>query len=171
VSIVFSGPFQYDDSSRLAMRTMVLLLQSRLSDAIREELGGTYSISADHQTAKFPKPEYRVRIDWTCDPARVDTLVKRVFEEIAGLKATRLTPDQMTRVRDVLARELEKDSEDNGYLLNQLARRYEDRDGDAAGASQLPQIAALTGDAIQSAAERYLDTGNYVKVTLLPGSK
>ena len=171
VSIVFSGPFQYDDSTRLAMRTMVLLLQSRLSDAIREELGGTYSISADSQTAKFPKPEYRVRIDWTCDPARVDTLVKRVFEEIAGLKATRLTPDQMSRVRDVLARELEKDSEDNGYLLNQLARRYEDREADAAGASQLPEIAALTGEAIQTAAERYLDTGNYVKVTLLPGSK
>ena len=33
------------------------------------------------------------------------------------------------------------------------------------------EIATLTGEAIQSAAERYLDTGNYVKVTLLPGSK
>ena len=50
VSIVFSGPFDYDDANRLALRTAVLLLQSRLNDAIREELGGTYSITADVET-------------------------------------------------------------------------------------------------------------------------
>ena len=63
---------------------MILLLQSRLNDAIREELGGTYSITAEGDTAKFPKSEFRVRINWTCDPARVESLVQRVFEEIGG---------------------------------------------------------------------------------------
>ena len=70
VAIVFSGPFQYDDANTLALETMVLLLQSRLSDAIREELGGTYSITATRETSKIPRPEYHVRIEWTCDPAR-----------------------------------------------------------------------------------------------------
>jgi predicted Zn-dependent peptidase len=36
----------------------------------------------------------------------------------------------------------------------------------------MPQrIAALTGDAIQRAARTYLDTGRYVKVTLVPETK
>jgi predicted Zn-dependent peptidase len=36
----------------------------------------------------------------------------------------------------------------------------------------LPErITALTGDAIQQAARTYLDTMNYVKVTLMPESK
>ncbi|MCC7240764.1 MAG: insulinase family protein, partial [Acidobacteria bacterium] len=108
VAIVFSGPFDYDDANRLALRTAVMLLQSRLNDAIREELGATYSITADSNAVRFPKPEYRVRIDWTCDPARVDALVKRVFEEIAGMKDTPITTDQTARVRDVLLRELDK---------------------------------------------------------------
>ena len=30
------------------------------------------------------------------------------------------------------------------------------------------RIAALTGDAIQQAAQTYLDTRNYVKITLVP---
>ena len=34
-----------------------------------------------------------------------------------------------------------------------------------------PGIAALDADAIQRAAQRYLDTGNDVKVVLLPESK
>ena len=173
VSIVFSGAFEYDDASRLALRTAVLLLQSRLSDAIREQLGGTYAITAESETARFPKPEYRVRIDWTCDPARVDSLVQRVFEEIAYVKQTLLTPDQMGRVRDVLLRELDKSSQDNGYLLNQIARRFED--GDAAhlaAVNQQPaEIAALSGEAVQRAAVKYLDTANYVRVTLMPEAK
>ena len=55
---------------------------SRLNDAIREELGATYSIEATSNVVRLPKPEYRVRINWTCDPARVDSLAQRVFQEI-----------------------------------------------------------------------------------------
>lgn len=171
VSIIFSGPFEYDDSHKLALRTMVLLLQARLNDAIREDLGATYSITADSQTAKHPRGEFRVRINWTCDPARVESLVQRVFEEMGRVKATVLTEDQMARVREVLVREFEKDSEENGYLLNQLVRRYEDGEADAAGTSPLPAIAALDGRAIQRAAEQYLDSANYVKVVRLPEPK
>ena len=68
---------------------MTLLLQSRLSDAIREELGGTYSITAHRRTpTRFPRPGIPVRIDWTCDPARTEALVQRVFEEIEYVKKT-----------------------------------------------------------------------------------
>jgi zinc protease len=173
VSIVFSGPFEYGDADLLALRTMVLLLQSRLSDAIRQELGGTYAITASPETARFPRPEYRVRIDWTCDPARVDSLVQRVFEEIDFMKTTLLSPDQVGRVRDVLVREFERSSQDNGYLLNQIARKYED--GDPANVDAVVQqpalIRNLSGYAIQLAAVRYLDTRNYVKVTLMPETK
>jgi zinc protease len=173
VAIVFSGPFNYDDAHRLALRAVTLVLQSRLLDAIRQELGATYSITARPTMEKFPRPEYSVQIDWTCDPARTATLVHRVFEEIAFVKATPLSPGQVTRIRESLLREFERASQDNGYLLNQISRRYEDGDAaDVASVANLPdRIAALTGDAIQQAAQVYLDTGNYVKVTLMPETK
>jgi zinc protease len=173
VAIVLSGPFEYDDAHRLALRTMTLVLQSRLLDTIRQELGGTYSITVTPDTEKFPRPEYSVRIDWTCDPARTATLVQRVFEEIAFVRTTPLSPDQVALIREALLREFERNSQDNGYLLNQISRRYED--GDVAGVAAvdtLPdRIAALTGDAIQRAAQTHLNTGNYVKVTLMPTTK
>jgi zinc protease len=167
VAIVFSGPFEYDAAHKLALRTMTLLLQARLFDSIRQELGGTYSITATPGATKFPRSEYSVRIEWTCDPARTATLVQRVFEEIDALKAAYISRDQMTRIREALLRDYELDSQDNGYFLNELARRY--ADGDVAGAGNLPdQIAALNGAAIQQAAQTYLNTSNYVKVTLMP---
>ena len=173
VSIVLSGPFEYDDAHRLALRTMTFVLQSRLLDTIRQELGGTYSITATPNTQKFPRPEYSVRIDWTCDPARTATLVQRVFEEIAFVRTTPLSSEQVTLLHEALQREFERNSQDNGYLLNQIASRYEDGDAaDVAAVGNLPdRIAALTGDAIHQAAQTYLDPANYVKVTLMPEAK
>jgi zinc protease len=173
VAIVFNGPFQYDDEHRLALRTMTLILQSRLLEAIRQDLGGTYSITATPSTQKYPTPRYQVRIEWTCDPARTSALVKRVFDEIALLKAAQYSSGQMALIREGLLRDYEKNSQDNRYLLNRVARRYEDGDGaDVGEVTKLPdRIAALTGDEIQEAAQTYLDTNNYVKVTLMPEPK
>ena len=52
VAIVLSGPFEYDDAHKMAFRTMALMLQSRLLETIRQELGGTYSITATPLTQK-----------------------------------------------------------------------------------------------------------------------
>jgi zinc protease len=170
VGIVFSGPFDYGLEHLLALRTMTMLLQSRLFDTIRQELGGTYSITAVPDADKFPRPEYSIRIEWTCDPARTDMLVQRVFQEIEFLKRTSFDNRQMGLVREPLLRDFETNSQDNRYFLRVIARAYEDGDGvGVAQALDVPgQIRALTSDAIQQAAERYLDTSRYVKVILMP---
>src|SRR6185295_4278812 len=113
VAIVFSGPFQFDDRHELALNAMTLVLQSRLFDSIRQELGGTYNIEVTPDTDKFPKPEYSVRIEWTCDPAQTATLVKRVFEEIDAVKGMTFSAGQMVRIRDAMQRNFERNSEDN----------------------------------------------------------
>jgi zinc protease len=170
VAIVFTGPFNYDPAHVLALRTMTVLLQSRLFDTIRQELGGTYSITATPDATSVPRPEYSVRIEWTCDPARTEALVRRVFQEIELVKATRLDAWQMGRVRDMLLRDFEANSQDNRYLLGQISQVYEDGDAsDLAAVLNVPdQIQALTGDVIQQAAQTYLDTTRYVKVMLMP---
>ena len=172
VAIVFSGPFEYDDEHLLALRTLTLLLQSRLFDALRQELGGTYATSVVPDADKFPSPTYSVRIEWACDPARVPALTARVFEEIEFVKNAVITRAQLGRIRESLLREHTENSQENAYLLSQIARRYSE--GLAPDASPLGNepavIAALTSGAIQEAARKYLG-GDYVKVTLLPARK
>jgi zinc protease len=173
VAIVFSGPFVHDEAHALALRAMTLVLQSRLFDTIRQELGGTYSIDASPDTEKSPRPEYTVRIEWTCDPAQTAKLVQRVFDEIDYVKNLSFSGGQVARIRDALQREFERNSQDNAYFLREIARRYEDGEADqVATAINLPDlIARLTGDAIHQAAQTYLNTSNYVKVTLMPEGK
>jgi zinc protease len=170
VALVFSGGFSYSDANLLAMKTMTQVLQGRLFEAIRQQLGGTYSIEVEPFTQKSPRPEFSVRIAWTCDPARVESLVERVFEEIAFVKRTPMSFEQVRRIRAALQRDYEEDSQNNGYLLNQIVRRYEDGTPEAvANVFDMPeQILTLSGAAIQQAANAYLNTDNYVRVTLMP---
>lgn len=173
VAIVFTGPFEYDPPHRTALQAVTLVLQSRLLDTIRQQLGGTYSITVNPDTDKVPRPAYQVRIDWTCDPARTAALVRRVFEEIEFVKSAPLSDEQLRVIRDVLRREHDQKSQDNGYLLRLITSAYEDGEA-AAGVNVLDvpaQIAALTGDAIRRTARTTLDTSRYVRVTLMPGKK
>ncbi|HET7695455.1 MAG TPA: insulinase family protein [Vicinamibacterales bacterium] len=173
VAIVFSGAFDYTDQNLLALRTMTLLLQSRLLDAIRQELGGTYSITATPGAEKLPKPQYSVRIEWTCDPARTQALVARVFEEIENVKGTNISREWLGRIRDVLLREYQDNIQENGYILNLIASHFANGGSPDVGpvSKMTDLIGTLTGDRIRDAARTYLKTSDYVRVTLMPAGK
>ncbi|HKW46974.1 MAG TPA: insulinase family protein, partial [Gemmatimonadaceae bacterium] len=170
VSIVFTGPFEDSGVGRLALRTATLLLQARLSDALREQLGATYAISAESEASRNPRPEYRVTINWTCDPAQVDALVKRVFQEVAAVRNTPISGEQIVRIRDFLQRDLDRVSTENGFFLNALVRHYENGEPLKTDvvSEQSADIKALTGEAVTQAALKYLDPARYVRVTLVP---
>ena len=130
VAIVFSGPFQYDDDHILALRTMALILQSRLLDTIRQELGGTYSITVDPTFQKFADAAlHRSGSNGRAIPARTTALVQRVFDEIDFVRTTALRQEGMASLRQTVKRELDDQQQNNGYWLGQIARRYQDGGG------------------------------------------
>src|SRR5262249_20135505 len=88
VAIVFNGPLDFTPQTRFALQTATLVLQGGLNDAIREQLGATYAITAESEVNRYPQAEYRVRIQWTCDPTQVDATVARVLQEVADVRET-----------------------------------------------------------------------------------
>jgi zinc protease len=170
-AIVFSGPFEYDQAHRVAIRAMAQVLQGRLQETIREELGGTYSITVNESYEKMPRPEYTVGIRFGSDPQRTDDLIKRVLQEIEALKTNGPTEKQVNDVRQAFLRDFETNSKQNGYLMTQILLRYQNGE-DVAGLWAVPEYyRKLDAATIQQAAKTYLDTNRYVKVTLFPEKK
>jgi zinc protease len=167
-AIVYTGPLQYDPVHRITMNSMAEILQKRLLDSIREELGGTYSITVEPGMRWIPRPEYEISIEFGSDPQRVDGLVKRVFEEIEELKAEGPTEKELADEKEALLRQYETSSKQNGFLLNQISAKY-DSGEDVAGVWQAPDLyRQLTAQSIQQAAKTYLPNDNRVRVTLVP---
>jgi len=169
--IVFDGPFVFDQDRRVALRAMSEILEMRLLQELREELGGTYSVSVNDGAQKYPKPEYSISIQFGSSPDRTDDLIKQVFAEIEKLKTEGPTEKQLTDEKEALLREFETSSKQNGFLLSQISQRYFYGE-DPAGIWLLPEFyKKLDAAAIKEAAKLYLNTSAYVKVSLFPAKK
>jgi zinc protease len=167
-ALVFTGPFEYDQTQRVAIRGMAQVLQARLLEALREELGGTYSVSTVANYTRRPRPEFSVTIQFGSDPARVDALVARVFEEIDKLRTTPPSAAHVGDVRESLLRDFETTSRQNSFLLGQIVAKYQAGEDPAELWDVPAYYQKLDPAAIQQAARTYLDRNRYVRVTLVP---
>jgi len=169
--IVFTGPFEYDPSHRVVVRALANIVQSRLRDLVREDLGGTYSIGASANYARVPVQTYTFSISWGCNPDRVDELVKAVFRDIDDIRTNGPTEKQVNDTREQLLREFETSIKQNSYLATQLYYKYLYGE-DVKTFFEMPEAyKALTPAILRNAARAYLNPDNYVQVTLLPERK
>ena len=170
-AIVFTGPFVYDQAHRVAIRAMSEILEKRLLETIREELGGTYGINASPGYERIPNPTYSITIEFGSAPDRTENLIKRVFQEIELLKTNGPTDKQVADEKETLLRDFEVNSKLNNYLLAQLTARYQQGD-DPAGVWRIPEFYNKIDKAmIQEAAKTYLNANRYVEVLLFPEKK
>jgi zinc protease len=166
--MVFTGPFQYNQMNRVILRALGDVLENRLRETLREDLGGTYSVGVGPNYFKVPREEYEVSINFGSSPARVDELVSAVFKQIAELQANGPTARQLADVKETLLRNLETQSKTNGFLLTNISTRYEYGEDVGTLFNLADYYNRLTPEMIRDAAKSYLNTNNYVLVELFP---
>jgi zinc protease len=66
---------------------------------------------------KIPEEEYSLTINFGCDPARVDELVKAVFQKVDDLRTKGPSDKDVSDAREALFREYETGMKQNGWLL------------------------------------------------------
>jgi zinc protease len=170
-AIVFSGPFKYEQEQRVAIRAMSEILERKLLETIREDLGGTYGVEVSPSYEKMPNPTYSITVDFGSSPDRTENLIKRVFQEIELFKTNGPTDKQVADEKEALLREFETNSKLNNYLLAQLTTKYRLGE-DPAGIWHIPEYYNKIDKAmIQQAARTYLNTKSYVEVMLFPEKK
>jgi zinc protease len=168
VSIVFTGAFQNDELHRVVARTMSDTLAGNLQRTLREDLGGTYGVSVVPTFTKIPSEQYRVTINFACDPARTEALVAAAFQVIEQFKQNGPSQSQIADARRALQRDFEVNMERNDYLLNRILYKYEFGENVREVFDMRSIYDQLTTTVVRDAARVYLDTNRYVEVRLMP---
>jgi zinc protease len=167
-AIFFSGPFEYTQPRRVVIRALAMVLETRLRESLREDLGGTYSVGVGAGYTKIPRQEYTLSIGYGSSPERADALYARVLQEIEALRKTPPSDQVVNDVREVLLREHETSVRENGFFAREITVRYLfEEDLDELNRLQ-EYYKGLTPAAIQQAAQQYFDLQNRVRVTLVP---
>ena len=169
-TIVFSGEHDFDTLPRGAMGAMAEVLQTRLREVLREDLGGTYGVQVNASTVREPRPQYSLSITFGADPERVDALTEVVFEQIHRLQQQDPQQAEVAAVVEQFRRQYELSLKENGYWLGQLVAVYRRGEDPHEIVNYEERLAQITPAAVRAAAQAAFDFADYVQVTLYPES-
>ena len=169
VRITFSGPMEWSRENNYALKSMASVMEIKLREVIREDLGGTYDIIVSSSSSQYPRQRYSISITFDCNPERVKELTHSVFLVLDTLQ--QIGPDELdvTKVRESQLRTYETNLKKNQYWINNL-QSYYFTGMDPEIILEFPKLAeTLSADIIKKAANEYLNMKNYVQVVLMPG--
>jgi len=167
-SIVITGPFSWERRERYICNSMMDALRIKLRERLREDMSGTYSINVYSSYVHFPVQRYRITFQFGSDPERVEELCSEIFTQIDSLKAFGTTDVYLNKVKESQLRAYETNLKENEFWISNLEFKYFHQEplNDIITYNDL--IKTLTLEDIKSAANKYLNTDNYVRVVLYP---
>jgi zinc protease len=129
-SLVYMGWFakqSYTEELSAAAQVLNGYLDIRMTEEIREKLGGVYSISVGVLASPIPDGELVMAVYFACDPKRAKELsaaVQELLNRTAGLKpsedkaaaAAGINPDAFKKSVEALKREWEASVQSNFYI-------------------------------------------------------
>jgi zinc protease len=171
VTMVFSGEYAYSSEANVQIEALQEVLQIKLIESLREEESGVYGVGVSEKTDKIPSGHYRYVVQFGCGPENVDRLVKRTLEEIEKLKNNGAEAKDIEKFVAETRRKNEVDIKTNdfwrGYIDNGVF--YGEDLNDVFEEDK--RLNEVTIASTKTAAKKYFNPDNYIKVVLMPEKK
>ncbi len=158
------------EDAELARKLSLLsqVLQIRVIDEIREDLGAAYSPSVGSAFSReFPDFGYiGMRIEVNVDD--VDDVFEVIDEIAADFTAGNISEDQLNRARQPILASIDENQEQNRYWMSVVAQAQTRPDNLERHRTQRADYEAATLDDIKALAAQYLTRESALRIQVLP---
>ncbi|HEX8784580.1 MAG TPA: insulinase family protein, partial [Telluria sp.] len=168
VSLTFSGATEVNEREELRLAALTEVLNIRLIDVLREKLGLIYGGGMESSMTRIPYSHYMADLTLPTGPANVDKVLSATFAEIERMRTEGPSQADLDKVKTNWMQNYRKSLQENGYWLASLQTSLTEGTDPATILTVDKEVEALTVDDVKRAAQRYLDTSNYVQVVLGP---
>lgn len=167
IAMQFTGETEYSEAEQLKLNMLVELMNIKLIEKLREDLGGMYSGGMGGSLSKYPYANYTIGSSVPCGPENVDKLIKATWEEINKVKAGPTDAD-LNKVKEAMKKTYLESMKDNGYWRSRLQQCVEWGFDPANILTLEKRVDAITTKDIQAAAQKFFNEKNYLQVVLYP---
>lgn len=157
-----------DEMEMHRLRAGASVLEMRLLDILREQMGGTYGVSVGYSDNQPVKGYGLVQVVFGSAPDRVDQLVAAVLTEVARLKKEGPSADDVQKVKEIEKRSMETAVKTNAYWVNSLQTVLTLGWDPTSVARRDARTESLSTANVGAALAKYLPENRYTVVTLLP---
>jgi zinc protease len=166
ISFFADPPLEENEQARLDAATEVL--EIRLRDVLREELGETYGVSVGLSQPLPQRGVGRVAISFGAAPENLDRMIERIRQEIQLLQKEGPSADLTTRAKEAARRQHETLLRENGFWLGRLqSAKILGRDP-LLILSRLERIESITPAVLHEVFKQYFPMDRHTVVTLVP---
>jgi zinc protease len=170
VAIRITGDAKYSTLEKYLISSLSEVLDIRLREVVREDLGGTYGIYANGNISKQPASEYIISIGWGCNPERVDELTNAVKKVLGEIRTNGIDTSYINKVKEIQKRRFEVNLKDNDRWLNMLYTCYYNQEDPKDILINETYRQKLTAEQIQSTAQKYLNDQSMMIFEMFPES-
>lgn len=157
----------YKDS--IEIDSLRMLLDIRLREIIREDKSGSYGISVNSNIIGNKERTYITEISFGCEPTRVEELTDEVVNQIKILQSAPVDSVYVEKLKETYRRSREVNLFENSWWHKRISRELVyDMEPQWVSNDIEKIISWITPESLQSAAQKYLDTQNFVSVYLVP---
>jgi zinc protease len=115
------GPDAFDEQKNMAAAVLSEYMDILLTNEIRENLGGVYSISTGASVNVIPAGECTLIAVFQCDPARADELIAAVQQRITEIARQPINEDIFNNAKEAVLMEYENSIQRNLLIAQSYA--------------------------------------------------
>lgn len=161
-------PFTWTEKERRATSLLEAICDIRLTETIREEMGGTYSPSFQLSFDNEPKSHISMVVYYSCDPQNVEALTTATWKVLDDLITNGPSEEILAKVKEQRIRAREKAVETNGYWMSVISSMDKTGENIVSFDSYKKSINDITVEDIKAVAAKYINHNEYVRVALKP---
>ena len=124
VFISHNTELKYTSYNNVILKVIQGILDLVFTEKVREEAGGTYGVSVNIASQKFPEQEATDLIMFDCDPARANDLKAIIYNELNNLINTGPSKENLDKTINNLLKNREESKLHNSYWSNVLYAFY-----------------------------------------------
>lgn len=166
VGLQYSGDMEYNAKNLVIMDLLRRALDARYMISIREEKGGTYSISVDGNIRRYPVEQYYMNISFDTNEELADELIEICDKEIRKIAEEGPLADDIAKSKEYLKKNYHNVIENNNGLSSMIYYWYEF--GYNYKEEYLGILESITLEDIQKCAKRMLEDNNRIQVVMRP---
>jgi zinc protease len=169
-AISLSWPTTDDSDFRdsLTRDLLAAVMQLRLIDVVREELGATYTPNAGSIDSSTYKGFGYLTASAPAAPGSMDAVAKAIRQIAADLRAAPPSDDELLRARKPILERWQRQERQNGSWVALAAEAQSRPELLDRRRTRATVLEAITPADIEAAAERYLDPAAALEVRVVP---
>jgi zinc protease len=165
-----SLPYQWNPENNLANNALNSVMDIKMTENIREKMGGTYGVWFSLDPTKVPVEKVSMSIGLGCQPERVEEMTTEIWRTIDEVIENGPTQIDLDKAKEQMIRSFETGMKENYYWLSWLKGYYDLGTPMSTFDEYKEKVSALTIDDLKKAAQ-YMKHDENIRTILMPEAR